>query len=51
MTTVTECAVESDGVYRLSGLGGAVAHGPDISPGTPGAERGDYGQADDFIGK
>ena len=51
MTTVTECEVESDDVCWLAALGGAVAHVPDIAPGTPNVELGDYGQADGFIGK
>ena len=44
MTTITEAEVEQVALDWLSGLGWAVAHGPDIAPGTPNAERDDYGQ-------
>ena len=35
----------------LAALNWQVAHRPEIAPGTREAERGDFGQADDFIGK
>ncbi len=44
MTTLTEADVERAALEWLAGLGWQVAHGPDIAPGTPGAERADYGQ-------
>ena len=44
MTTLTEADVEQAALDWLSGLGWGVAHGPDIAPDTPDAERGDYGQ-------
>ena len=44
MTTLTEADVESAALGWLSALGWQVAHGPDIAPDTPGAERADYGQ-------
>ena len=44
MTTLTEADVEAAALKWLSGLDWAVAHGPDIAPDTPGAERDDYGQ-------
>ena len=44
MTTITEADVEQAALAWLSGLGWQVAHGPDIAPDTPGAERDDYGQ-------
>ena len=44
MTTITEAEVEQVALDWLSGLGWAVAHGPDIAPDTPSAERTDYGQ-------
>ena len=43
MTTLTEADVEQAAADWLSGLGWAVAHGPDIAPDTPNAERSDYG--------
>ena len=43
-TTLTEADVEQAALDWLSGLGWNVAHGPDIAPGTPNAERRDYGQ-------
>ena len=45
MTTLTEAAVEQAALEWLSGLGWQVTYGPDIAPGTPNAEREDYGQA------
>ena len=44
MTTINESTVEEAALGWLSELGWAVAHGPDIAPGTPYAERDDYGQ-------
>ena len=44
MTTLTEADVEQAALDWLSGLGWGVAHGPDIAPDTPDAERDDYGQ-------
>ncbi len=41
---VSEAEVESAALAWLSGLGWQVAHGPDIAPDAPGAERTDYGQ-------
>ena len=45
MTTITEADVESAALDWLSALGWRVAHGSDIVPDAPGAERDDYGQA------
>ncbi len=44
MTTLTESDVESAALDWLRALGWDVAHGPDIAPGTPNAERDNYGQ-------
>ena len=44
MTTITEADVEQAALGWLAGLGWGVAHGPDIAPDAPGAERTDYGQ-------
>ena len=44
MTTLTEAEVEKVALEWLEGLGWAVAHGPEIAPGTPDAERDDYDQ-------
>ena len=44
MTTLTEADVEQAALAWLEGLGWRVAHGPDIAPGAPEAERADYGQ-------
>ena len=44
MTTLTEADVEEATLAWLRGLEWQVAHGPDIAPGTPNAERDDYGQ-------
>ena len=44
MTTITEAEVEQAALSWLEGVGWQVAHGPDIAPDTPDAERGDYGQ-------
>ena len=42
--TITEADVEKVALEWLAALGWGVAHGPDIAPGTPDAERDDYGQ-------
>ena len=44
MTTFSESTVESAALEWLSTIGWQVAHGVDIAPDTPGAERADYGQ-------
>ena len=44
MTTITEADVEVAALDWLSALGWQVAHGPDIAPDTPNAERDGYGQ-------
>ena len=44
MTTLTEADVESAALDWLHGFGWQIAHGPDIAPDTPKAERADYGQ-------
>ena len=44
MTSITEADVEQAALDWLSALGWQVAHGPDIAPGTPNAERTGYGQ-------
>ncbi len=44
MTTITEADVEQAALDWLSSLGWQVAHGPDIAPETPDAERDYYGQ-------
>ena len=44
MTTITEAVVEEAALAWLAVLGWSVAHGPDIAPDAPGAERDDYGQ-------
>ena len=43
MTTLTESDVEQVALDWLASVGWQVAHGPDIAPDTPGAERTDYG--------
>jgi type I restriction enzyme R subunit len=42
---LNEASVEAQLLAHLQALGYAVAHGPEIAPGEPGAERADYGQA------
>ena len=42
--TITESDVEAAALGWLAGGGWRIAHGPDIAPDTPGAERADYGQ-------
>ena len=44
MTTLTETDVEQAAMEWLAALGWQTAHGLDIAPDTPGAERADYGQ-------
>ena len=44
MTTLSEADIEQVALDWLQGLGWGVAHGPDIAPDTPTAERSDYGQ-------
>ncbi len=44
MTTLTEGTVEAASLDWLADLGWGVAHGPDIAPNTPNAERTDYCQ-------
>ena len=44
MTSLSESVVESAALAWLESVGWSVAHGPDIAPGTLGAERDDYGQ-------
>ena len=44
MTTLTEADVEQAALEWLAGIGWQVAHGPDIAPDTPNAERGGYGE-------
>ena len=44
MTTLTEADVEHAALGWLAAQGWCVAHGPDIAPGSPAAERDDYGQ-------
>ncbi len=44
MTTLSELTVEAAALEWLATLGWQIAHGPDIAPATPGAERADYGQ-------
>ena len=41
---IKESVVESATLAWLESCGWTVAHGPDIAPDTPGAERGDYGE-------
>ena len=43
MTSITEADVEQAALGWLSALGWQVAHGPDIAPDTPSAERDEYG--------
>ena len=44
MAVLTEADVEQAALEWLSARGWRVAHGPEIAPDTPHAERGDYGQ-------
>ena len=45
MTALTEGDVEQAALAWLHNLGWRTAHGPDIAPGAPDAERADYGEA------
>ncbi len=42
MTTITEADVEKAALDWLAGTGWSIAHGPDIAPDAPAAERDDY---------
>ena len=44
MATLTEADVEQVTLQWLAAVGWQTAHGPDIAPETPNAERDDYGQ-------
>jgi len=44
VTAFTEPTVEAAALEWLEGVGWAVAHGPDIAPDMPAAERDDYGE-------
>ena len=44
MNGLSESTVESAALSWLSDTGWRAAHGPDIAPGTPDAERADYGE-------
>ena len=44
MTSFNEATVEAAALDWLTEIGWDTAHGPDIAPDTPGAEREDYGQ-------
>ena len=44
MTVLTEFDVEAATLAWLSSVGWDVVRGPDIAPGTPGAQRADYGE-------
>ncbi|MDE0365411.1 MAG: type I restriction endonuclease subunit R [Gammaproteobacteria bacterium] len=43
MSAITECVVEDAALAWLEGCGWDIAHGPDIAPDAPDAERADYG--------
>ena len=43
VSSITESVVEDAALAWLESLGWRIAHGPDIAPDTPGAERTDYG--------
>ena len=43
IASFTESEVEDAALDWLAGCGWCVAHGPDIAPDAPGAERADYG--------
>jgi len=43
-STFTESTIEQAALAWLESVGWRVRHGPEIAPGEPGAERGDYGQ-------
>ena len=44
MSAITESTVESAALSWLADTGWRTVHGPDIAPGTPDAERADYGE-------
>ncbi len=44
MTTLSESTVEAAALEWLATIGWRTAHGPDIAPDAPGAERDNYGQ-------
>jgi len=44
MTIFSESTVEDAALAWLGGIGWHVAHGPDIAPDMPAAERADYGE-------
>jgi type I restriction enzyme R subunit len=44
MTTMTENILEETCLYWFDKLGWNIIHGPDIAPGTPGAERENYSE-------
>jgi type I restriction enzyme R subunit len=44
MTTFSESTVESAALAWLAATGWQVAHGPEIAPDQPEAERADYGE-------
>lgn len=44
MATLTEADVEAATLDWLAALGWQVAHGSDVAPDAPDAERDDYGQ-------
>ena len=44
MTTITEADVEQAALSGSPPSAGMYAHGPDVAPETPNAERDDYGQ-------
>ena len=43
VSSLNESTIEEAALAYLKSLGWGVAHGPDIAPDTPGAERTDYG--------
>ena len=43
VSSLNESTIEEAALDYLESLGWGVAHGPDIAPDTPGAERADYG--------
>ena len=44
MAPLTESVVEQAALASLEAIGWRVAHGPDIAPDMPAAERRDYGE-------
>lgn len=43
-SALTECRVESAALAWLQAIGWRIAHGPNIAPEMPAAERRDYGE-------